>query len=207
MKIKIHMVWMVLSYLYVPAQTQEMKQLQLDIEKLAQQKAMISEMKLGYQVLQSGYNKVTDLSKRNFEQHKSFLDEQLRVSPVVANDPVIKQVLHEHSLVISECQSAYQQYEQSGLFKSRELLVIKAAYKDLTDRCTHDIDQLLRVIQEGALRMSDGEREKMISQAESNMAGSLQSLRSLNSKNNTLLAMRAQARKDYTDLKVLNGLQ
>jgi hypothetical protein len=53
----------------ISAQSQEMQQLILNIEKLAQFKQILADMKKGYQILNGGYKAVKDLSKGNFNLH------------------------------------------------------------------------------------------------------------------------------------------
>ncbi|WP_236937576.1 hypothetical protein [Flavobacterium coralii] len=67
------------------AQVQELKQLALNIEKLAQFRAILKDMKEGYEILSKGYNTVKDLTQGNFDLHKTFLDALLQVSPAVRN--------------------------------------------------------------------------------------------------------------------------
>ena len=58
----------------VSAQSQELEQLTLDIEKLAQFKQILSDLKKGYQIVSAGYSTIKDLSQGNFNLHKTFLD-------------------------------------------------------------------------------------------------------------------------------------
>ena len=56
------------------AQKDEIAQLLLNVEKLAQFKQILSDMKKGYKILNGGYNTIKDLSEGNFSLHKTFLD-------------------------------------------------------------------------------------------------------------------------------------
>ena len=51
-------------------QAQELEELALDIEKLAQFKQILSDMKKGYTILSGGYNTIKNLSQGNFNLHK-----------------------------------------------------------------------------------------------------------------------------------------
>jgi hypothetical protein len=56
------------------AQSDEVQQLLLNIEKLAQFKKILKNMKNGYQIIFKGYTAVKDTSQGNFNLHKTFLD-------------------------------------------------------------------------------------------------------------------------------------
>src|SRR5579863_2568221 len=67
------------------AQSFEIQQLVLDIEKLTQLKDILKDLKEGYQVLDKGYSAIRDIAQGNFNLHKAFLDALLTVSPTVKN--------------------------------------------------------------------------------------------------------------------------
>ena len=67
-------------------QSQEAKQLLLNVEKLAQLKLMLSHMKTGYQILEKGYTSIKNISQGNFNLHRDFLDGLLQVSPAVKHN-------------------------------------------------------------------------------------------------------------------------
>ena len=67
------------------AQKDEIAQLLLNVEKLAQFEQILSDMKKGYEILSGGYNTIKDLSQGNFSLHKTFLDALMEVSPTVKN--------------------------------------------------------------------------------------------------------------------------
>src|SRR4051812_4125515 len=67
------------------AQEQEIQQLLLDVEKLAQLKNILTDLKKGYEILSGGYQTIKNISEGNFNLHQTFLDGLLQVSPVVRN--------------------------------------------------------------------------------------------------------------------------
>src|SRR5690606_39361195 len=67
----------------VSGQANEIAQLLLNVEKLAQFKQILSDMKKGYEILSGGYNTVKNISEGNFNLHRVFLDGLMEVSPTV----------------------------------------------------------------------------------------------------------------------------
>ncbi|MDM1048724.1 hypothetical protein [Sphingobacterium hotanense] len=68
---------------YVSGQKHEVTQLLLNVEKLAQFKDVLRQMKQGYEILSKGYGSVKDITQGNFSLHKAFLDGLLKVNPTV----------------------------------------------------------------------------------------------------------------------------
>ncbi|MFX9630904.1 hypothetical protein ABTO69_20345, partial [Acinetobacter baumannii] len=56
------------------AQSDEVQQLLLNVEKLAQFKKILQNMYDGYKLLHKGYTAVKNISEGNFSLHKTFLD-------------------------------------------------------------------------------------------------------------------------------------
>ncbi len=54
------------------SQSQDLKQLELDIQKLAQLKSMLLEMYRGYTILDKGYSSIKDLTQGNYNLHKTY---------------------------------------------------------------------------------------------------------------------------------------
>ena len=65
------------------SQSQEVQQLLLNWEKLTQFKAILKDMKAGYQIIHKGYTSIRDISSGNFNLHKDFLEALMEVSPAV----------------------------------------------------------------------------------------------------------------------------
>ncbi|MGY4383932.1 preprotein translocase subunit YajC [Pedobacter sp. UYP24] len=56
------------------AQSTEVQQLLLNVEKLSQLKNILSDMKKGYTIVTNGYNAVKNISQGNFSLHEVFLE-------------------------------------------------------------------------------------------------------------------------------------
>ncbi len=85
MKKCIVIVWIIMFFFFgqTMAQSTEVQQLLLNIEKLSQLKKILSNMKKGYEIVSNGYNTIKDISKGNFNLHQDFLDGLLQISPTV----------------------------------------------------------------------------------------------------------------------------
>ena len=188
-------------------QTLELEQLRLDIEKLAQMRAMLNNMYNGYTTLANGYNQVTGLAKGNFDLHKNFLDQLLLVAPQVKNSSLLQTILDKRAAVLSEAGLAYSSYLKSGLFSNAELINIKNQFDQVTSLVGKKVDQLNLVLTPGSLRMSDQERMGSIERIDKDVGEALLGERVLVKETSAIAATRGQRKKDIEAMRTMYGLK
>jgi len=184
-------------------QTQEIQQLVMDIEKLAQLKAMYQSMVNGYNTLIKGYGDVINLSKGNFDLHKTYLDGLMAVNPLVKKYGKIKSITASQLLIAKEYSDAYRRFYASGLFSATELLAMKAGGNMILDESVKALDELLVIVTPGALRMNDAERIAAIDQLDEEMNAHLKALRQMFTDSQQLLLLRLQNQRDVKQMKIL----
>lgn len=176
------------------AQADEIAQLVLNIEKLAQFKSILSDMKKGYDILSGGYNTVKDISEGNFNIHKQFLDGLMEASPTVKNYRKVSGIINYQILLVKEYKAAYKRFSSSGHFKAKDLNYINQVYDRLFKASLKSLDELFLVITSGKLRMSDEERLQAIDRIYGDMETSLQFLRHFNNETSMLSLQREKER-------------
>src|SRR6202012_3410549 len=82
------------------AQTADLTQLILDIEKLTQLKGILTDMKTGYTIIDGGYNEVKSIADGNFNLHSTFLNGLLMVSPAVAKYGRIANIIFAQGYIV-----------------------------------------------------------------------------------------------------------
>ena len=194
-----------LSCARVLSQGQELEQLRLDLEKLAQFKLMLSEMKSGYQTLLNSYNSVRDAGKANFHLHQSYLDGLLMVSASVKQDPGIQRIYSGQRQLTMDCQTLIARLRSSKVFTPGELTGIAANSSKLLDAAAADGDLLSQVLTAGALRMSDGERSNVVRQIDQSVQQQLAKLKSLSDVCNRTLLQRLQQKRDLEAIRRLGN--
>jgi hypothetical protein len=173
------------------AQTQDIQQLLLDIEKLTQLKSILSDMKTGYEIVSGGYNQVKQLASGNFSLHQGFLDGLLLISPQVRNYGRVADILIAQAAIVSEYRSAYRRFNGGGNFEVTELDYMGKVYGALTSASLQNLDQLTMVLTANKLRMSDEERLRAIDRIAADTDDKLAFLRQFN-RNSSLLALQRQ---------------
>lgn len=187
----------------VSAQSQEMQQLILNIEKLAQFKQILKDMKKGYEILNGGYNTVKELTQGNFSLHKTFLDALMQVSPTVRNYRRVGDIVNYQVLLVKEYKVSFNRFKNSGNFNRDEIAYLERVYDNLFKQSLRNLDELTTVITANKLRMSDAERLEAIDKIYIDMQEKLLFLRSFNN-NTTVLAI--QRAKEHQDVNVMRGI-
>ena len=189
------------------AQSAEIQQLILNIEKLSQFKKILSDMKKGYELLSGGYKTVKDLSEGNFSLHKTFLDALMQVSPVVKNYKRVGDIINFQMLLMKESKNGLNHFVKSGNFSEKEISYFEKVYGNLLSQSLRNLDELTMVVTADKLRMSDDERLQAVDDIYLQMQDKLLFLRNFNATSNVLALQRAKEAKDVYASKELQELK
>ncbi|KVV16205.1 hypothetical protein [Flavobacterium sp. TAB 87] len=185
------------------AQAQELQQLALNIEKLAQFKAILSDMKDGYKILTGGYKTVKDLSQGNFSLHKVFLDGLMEVSPTVKKYKRIGDIVNYQVTLLSESKKGLQRFAKNKQFTVDEIKYFEAVYGKVLQESLQNLDELLMVITAKSMRMTDEERLTAIDRIYLKMENKLEFIAYFNNSSAILLLQR---QKEYNDVQIMRPL-
>ena len=188
------------------AQADEIAQLILNIEKLAQFKQILSDMRKGYEILSGGYNTIKNISEGNFSLHKAFLDGLMEVSPMVRNYRRVADITNYQIILVKEYRKAYERFRQDNNFNADELAYLGRVYDNLFKESLRNLDELLTVITAGKARMSDDERLQAIDRIYADMQDKLMFLRHFNNNTTILAVQRAKERNDAQTIRKIYGL-
>ncbi len=185
------------------AQTQDVQQLILDIEKLTQFKAILSDMQTGYTILAQGYGAVKDISEGNFNLHSAFLNSLMAVSPEVRKYGRIADIIANQASIVSEYKAAWKQANASGHFNAQELVYMNSVFSRLLTQSADNLTNLTDVITAGTLRMSDAERLQAIDHIYADTQNKLVFLRHFD---NQVAVLALQRQKAQNDIQILKNL-
>lgn len=190
------MLLMITGITKIKAQSTEVQQLLLNVEKLSQMKNILQDMKKGYTIVSGGYNAIKDISQGNFSLHEVFLDGLMLVSPEVKKYRRVIDIISYQKRIVSEYKSAFSNFKATGNFNPTEVDYLGRVYKQLFDQSVDNLDQLLMIITSSQLRMSDEERLSAIDQIFEDTQDKLMFLRSFNSETLILSLQREKHRAD-----------
>jgi len=137
------------------AQTFDVEQLVLDVQKLEQLKQILTDLKEGYQILDKGYSTVRDLAKGSFNLHEAFLDGLLAVSPVVRDYQRVKDIVSLEVSMLGKYQAAWAAFQSSGHFRPEELQLLGQVYSNLFAESAKGIGDLVTILTDGSMRARD----------------------------------------------------
>lgn len=181
------------------AQSHEVQQLLLNVEKLSQFKKILQNMYDGYKVLYKGYTTIKDVSEGNFSLHKTFLDALLEVSPGVRKYKRIADIINYQIRLVKEYKAAFHEFKNGDAFTPEEIDYLGKVYGNLFKESTESLDELLTVITAGKLRMSDDERLQAIDRIYASVEDQFSFLKEFNS-NTAMLALQRKSEKADIDL-------
>ena len=190
----------------VSAQSDELKQLALNIEKLAQFKQILSDLKKGYEIVSSGYSTIKNISEGNFDLHKTFLNGLMQVSPTVRNYKRVADIINYQIILVKEYKTAFNRFKKDNNFNSQELEYLGRVYDNLFKQSLKNLDDLATVITANKLRMSDDERLKAIDNIFADMQDKVMFLRHFNNNTTILAVQRAKERNDAATIRNIYGI-
>ncbi|WP_153800885.1 TerB family tellurite resistance protein [Foetidibacter luteolus] len=185
------------------SQDQEIQQLILNVEKLAQFKQILADMKKGYDIVTKGYTAIRDLSQGNFQLHKLFLDGLLAVSPAVKKYYKVSEIVSGEISLVKQYKKAFNRFKASGAFNPDELEYLLKVYSHLVDASLEGIGDLTTVVTANRLRMSDEDRLAAIDRLHAEMKDRLFFLRFFNNQNSVLQVQRI---KEGLDVEAMRSL-
>ena len=185
------------------AQSTEVQQLLLNVEKLSQLKNILSDMKKGYTLVSNGYKAVKDIAQGNFSLHEVFLDGMMLVSPEIKKYYKVADIITYQGRIVSEYKSAFKRIQASGNFSDEDITYLAGVYKRLFELSKDNLDELLMVITSSNLRMSDQERLAAIDRIFAETQEKLMFLRAFNGQTSLL---ELQRKKERTDIQSLGNI-
>ncbi|MFB0497434.1 hypothetical protein ABID99_003671 [Mucilaginibacter sp. OAE612] len=183
------------------------QQLILDYEKLASLKNILSQMYQGYEVLSKGYSAVKGVAQGNFSLHEAFLDGLYLISPAVRKYPRITDIINDQATLVSEYRQASGSFSRSGRFKPDELTYMMTVYNNLVSASLQNLDNLVMIITDSQLRMSDAERLRAIDRLYHESHNQLTYLRRFNGQASAMVKQRALIEQDRQALHSIYGIK
>lgn len=178
------------------AQSAEIQQLILNIEKLSQFKKILSDMKKGYDILSGGYKAVKDISQGNFSLHKTFLDALMQVSPAVKNYRRVGEIVECQLALMKESRKGIDRILRNERFSAPEIQYFEKVYSNLSRESLRNIDELTSIVTADKLRMSDDERLEAIDRIYEDMQRKVLFLRDFNGSASILGLQRSKESND-----------
>lgn len=151
------------------AQSYDIQQLLLDVQKLSTLKTILSDMQNGYQELDKDYSAVRDVAQGNFNLHKTFLDGLLAVSPTVRTYQHAGDIVNLQVNLLAKYKAAWAYFQSQSRLQPEELTLIARTFSGLLEDSLNDLADLGTILTPGTIRANDAERMRQIDVIYANM--------------------------------------
>jgi hypothetical protein len=118
----------------------------------------------------------------------------------------IADIIQYQTQLVKEYKIAFARFKAANVFNENEIKYIGTVYGNLFQKSLQNLDELVTVITDGQLRMSDDERLKAIDRIFGELSDKLVFLRVFNKENNVLVIQRGRAMVEAAVSQRLNGL-
>lgn len=198
------------TFLIIPSQRAfpqrtEISQLLLNVEKLAQMKKILYQMKQGYSILSKGYGMVTDLSRGNFYLHRAFLQGLMKASPTISKYHKVDRIAILQIQLVRQSRQAVLRYRKSGRFTLDELDYLSKVRQKVLEGSLAYLQELTSLLVDGEVQMNDGERLSAIDRIHAQMEDATAFLRGFLHETDVLMVRRGQERKESERIGRLFG--
>lgn len=178
------------------AQSQEISQLLLNIEKLAQFKEILAQMKTGYFSIENGYTRVQDIEHRTYILHKNYLDTLFQISDPVQNYQGVTDCLTKQKHLVQTYHHLQDSLSTSPLLSEGERKYVQNYAMKILQNSLLNMDDLIAVLSPNIYRMSDAERLSAINRSHKTIENQLFALSSIDQQLQQLLAYRTKNMHD-----------
>jgi len=189
------------------AQSQEVQQLTLNIQKLKQMKTALTQIKDSYKILGQGYGRIKNISEQDYDLHKEHLNGLKNVSPAVRNYSKVGKIIQYQYQLVSEYRNANARFISSKSFRPAELEYMAKVYSRLLDQSMDNLKELTTILTNGKTSMTDDERLKAIDRIYSEMEEKLSFLKEFNNSATVLALQRNKERNNTKSVEDLYGIK
>lgn len=199
---KLYLLFILLSVqLSVTAQTQALKQLQLNIEKLAQFKMMLQGMQSQYAMLQNQYSNIKNQATGSLALHRDFIERLSSISPKVRNAGAVVRILSLQQTIIAEYRTVSNIIKGNRSLQPSELLQLQNALSNVLSAVSRNIDALTLVLSPGKLQMTDPDRLEFLNTLTTDMERQLAHIRNFTSQAQQVLQLRDRLQQESQTLR------
>jgi len=182
------------------------EELALDAQKLSSMKATLQEMYQGYADLKTGYTRIRDIVKDNFNLHEAYLDALWVLSPAVRSDPRLQEIINTEYRIVQAYQAATGRLNGQPVWTAQELGYITDTFSTLLQRSLQVIEELTLITTDNELRMNDSQRLQAMGRIDTEIKDELSFMERFDQELAIEAARRGQESNDINTLKSIYGL-
>lgn len=196
-----------------PAQTwaewfnQKKTQKKYLLEQIAALQVYKGYLEKGYGIVKDGTGIIRDIKNGDFNIHNSFFNGLELVNPEIKRYDKVEVIMDMNTDMMQQRQKALRIAQNGGQLTAEEMNALRSLYTSLSEEAAKDLEELLLIIKDGQLKLSDDERIKRIEKLYIRMQHKSTLQRKLNKNVSDLVASRKRQTKDQQNSRLLFGLQ
>jgi hypothetical protein len=191
------------------AVTKVIKAVDLKIQRLQTQTIWLqnAEKEIENSMSKLKLDEISDWVQKQKDLYQEYYNELWQVKQVISDYDKVKNIIALQSKIISEYNSAYSLFKQDRNFSASEIGWMYNVYSGIINESLKNVEQALIVVNAFVTQMSDGERLKIIDNANAGMQKNYNDLKQFNSQNIQLSLQRGAENNDVGSVKALYGLE
>lgn len=177
------------------------------LEQIAALKVYVGYVKAGNKIIKDGTGLISNIKNGDLTLHSDHFAGLKAVNAAVAGNSKVKAIIRMHEDLFASQRTTIRKATDSRQFSGAEFQVLKKRYKDITTEADKDMEELLLVVTNDKLEMTDDQRIKAIDRLYGRMQEKYMAQRILNSNVLALGHARLQGSKDAAIFRSLHGLE
>ncbi|WP_083488613.1 hypothetical protein [Pedobacter borealis] len=177
------------------------------LEQIAALRVYKGYLEKGYGIVKDGTGIIRGIKNGDFNIHSGFFNGLELVNPRIKSYDKVEAIITMNNSMMQQRQKALRIVQNSGQFRPDEMKTLRSLYSNLSEEAAKDLEELLLIVQDGQLKLSDDERIKRIEELYIRMQNKSVFQRSLNKNVTDLVSGRKRQIKDVQNSRLLFGLQ
>ncbi len=136
--------------------------IQAMIKQIAKLEIYIIDLEKGYSIAKKGLTTIGEIRNGEFNLHSIFFSSLQSVNTSVARYSKIAEIISDQLAIVSNFKTLIKNLNNSGRLTTNEMNYIGSIYSNMSNECTKNLNELITVITDGKLEMTDDERIKRI---------------------------------------------
>lgn len=169
-------------------------------------KVYINYAKEGYKIAKEGLGTIGKLSRGEFDLHSSFFNSLKLVNPSVKNYGRVRDIISIQVHIASGWETLRSKINSSHHLSTVEKDYLIKVYRKLRADCEDLLEELIIVVSDQMIEMTDSERIKRIDLIHQDMVDKMSFYESFTADIKILMASRAREENQVKDSRLRNGL-
>jgi hypothetical protein len=155
---------------------------------------------------QTNLGQIGDWAEKTKDIYSEYFTELKEVKTVISTFHEVTGIIAQQSQLVSEYKTAYGLIQQDKHFSASELIYIYSVYSGIIAQSVKSLDQIILVLTNFSLQMSDEARLRIIRQASTDIQHDTGDLRNFNNQTAQISLQRSTNLQEYNSVMNLYGL-